>query len=101
MGDQATARTRQAILEGLRRHVCERLDASMEREKEANDFLAGAKAVVQAMQAGKIQLPRVCKAEIPRQGLHHASAGVAGDRVSGALVGSSNFTVPGLTENVD
>jgi len=44
MGDQATARTRQAILEGLRQHVCQKLDASLEGEKESNDLLAGAAA---------------------------------------------------------
>ena len=50
MGDEATARTRQAILEGLRQHVCQKLDASLESEKESNDLLAGAAAIVQAMQ---------------------------------------------------
>jgi hypothetical protein len=55
MGDEATARTRQAILEGLRQHVCQKLDASLESEKESNDLLAGAAAIVQAMQQGKIQ----------------------------------------------
>src|SRR5512140_2913606 len=37
MGDQATARTKQAILEGLRQLVCQKLDASLEAEKESND----------------------------------------------------------------
>jgi len=41
MGDQATARTRQAMLEGLRQHVCQKLDASLESEKEVNDLLGG------------------------------------------------------------
>jgi hypothetical protein len=99
MGDQATARTRQAVLEGLRRHVCEKLDASLEREKEGNDFLSGARAIVEAMKAGKIQ----CRVYAKRK--FHAKAYITHPRVevigSVALVGSSNFTVPGLTENVE
>lgn len=99
MGDQATARTRQAILEGLRRRVCEKLDASIEKEKEGNDFLLGARAIVEAMEAGKIQ----CRVYAKRK--FHAKAYITHPRVevigSVALVGSSNFTVPGLTENVE
>src|ERR1039457_1461348 len=41
MGDQATARTRQAILDGLNKNVCQKLDNSLEHEKEANDLLTG------------------------------------------------------------
>lgn len=99
MGDQVTARTRQAILEGLRRHVCDKLDASLEREKEGNDFLSGARAIVQAMKEDKIQ----CRVYAKRK--FHAKAYITHPRVevigSVALVGSSNFTVPGLTENVE
>ncbi|HRZ35329.1 MAG TPA: helicase-related protein [Candidatus Paceibacterota bacterium] len=99
MGDQATARTRQAILEGLRQQVCQKLDASLEGEKEANDLLAGAAAIVQAMREGKIQ----CRVYVRRK--FHAKAYITQPRVavigSVALVGSSNFTVPGLTQNVE
>ena len=55
MGEQATARTRQALLDGLRKRVCEKLDASLEAEKETNDMLAGTVAIVEAMRQGKIQ----------------------------------------------
>src|ERR1039457_4483222 len=55
MGGQASARTKQAILEGLRQHVCQKLDSSLENEKESNGLLAGAAAIVQAMRHGKIQ----------------------------------------------
>jgi superfamily II DNA or RNA helicase len=99
LGDQATARTRQAILECLRKHVCQKLDASLEREKESNDMLAGTAAIVEAMRQGKIQ----CRVYAKRK--FHAKAFITHPRVavigSVALVGSSNFTVPGLTENVE
>ena len=98
MGDQATARTRQAILEGLRQQVCQKLDASLEGEKEANDLLTGAAAIVEAMREGRIQ----CRVYARRK--FHAKAYITRPRVavigSVALVGSSNFTVPGLTHNV-
>ena len=99
MGDQASARTKQAILEGLRQHVCGKLDASLEAEKESNDLLAGAAAIVQAMRQGKIQ----CRVYAKRK--FHAKAYITHPRVavigSVALVGSSNFTVPGLTQNIE
>jgi len=99
MGDQASARTKQAILEGLRQHVCRKLDASLENEKESNDLLAGTAAIVQAMHQGKIQ----CRVYAKRK--FHAKAYITHPRVavigSVALVGSSNFTVPGLTQNIE
>src|SRR5438132_167040 len=52
MGDETNGRTRQAILDGLREQVCEKLNASIESEKETNDLLTGAAA--QAMREGKI-----------------------------------------------
>jgi superfamily II DNA/RNA helicase len=99
MGDQAAARTKQAILEGLRQHVCQKLDASLEGEKESNDLLAGTAAIVRAMHQGKIQ----CRVYAKRK--FHAKAYITHPRVavigSVALVGSSNFTVPGLTQNIE
>jgi phosphatidylserine/phosphatidylglycerophosphate/cardiolipin synthase-like enzyme len=99
MGDQATARTRQALLEGVRKHVCQKLDASLEAEKETNDMLAGTGAIVEALRQGKIQ----CRVYAKRK--FHAKAYITHPRLavvgSVALVGSSNFTLPGLTENIE
>lgn len=50
MGDEVTRRTKAALTEGVR----VRLDASLETEKERNDFLAGVPAVVTALGAGSI-----------------------------------------------
>ncbi len=99
MGDQATARTRQAILDGLRKHACQKLDASLEREKESNDMLAGSGAICEALRQGKIQ----CRVYAKRK--FHAKAYITHPRLavvgSVALVGSSNFTIPGLTDNIE
>ncbi|MEI7733469.1 MAG: helicase-related protein [Verrucomicrobiota bacterium] len=99
MGNEVSARTRQAILDGLKQDITARLDASIESEKEKNDFLAGVAAIVQALRDGKIE----CRAFAKRK--FHAKAYITHPRVavigSVALVGSSNFTVPGLTQNIE
>jgi hypothetical protein len=41
MGDEVSARTRQTILDALQKNISAKLDASLEDEKEKNDFLAG------------------------------------------------------------
>src|SRR5207249_9777908 len=55
LGDEMTARTRQALLEGLRERTKTILDASIEQEKEPNDFLAGVPAILDGIRAGKIE----------------------------------------------
>lgn len=71
----------------------------IEAEKEKNDFLTGVAAIVSALRDGKIE----CRAYAKRK--FHAKAYIAHPRVavigSIALVGSSNFTVPGLTQNIE
>jgi len=98
MGDEATLRTRTAFAEGLAR-VRDRLDDSLEAEKAHNDFLEGVPAVVEAVRSGKI----VCR--VYRKHKFHAKAYITHARMevigSFALIGSSNFTYPGLTENIE
>src|SRR5207247_9074372 len=98
MGDEVTRRTRAAFAEGLA-HVRDRLDASLEAEKLKNDFLTGVPAIVEAIRSGKI----ACR--VYRQAKFHAKAYITNARLevvgSFGLVGSSNFTYPGLTENID
>ena len=99
LGDEMSARTKQAILEGLRQRTKAVLDNSLESEKEKNDFLVGVPAIVEGINAGKIE----CKVYAKRK--FHAKAYITHPKVevigSVALVGSSNFTVPGLTQNVE
>ena len=99
MGNEVSARTRQAILDGLKQDITARLDASIESEKEKNDFLTGVAAIVSALRDGKIE----CRAYAKKK--FHAKAYITHPRVavigSVALVGSSNFTLPGLTQNIE
>jgi len=98
MGDEVSKRTRAAFENGLQK-IRDRLDESIENEKQKNDFLTGVPAIVEAIRSGKIQ----CK--VYRKEKFHAKAYITHAKVdvvgSSALVGSSNFTIPGLTENIE
>jgi hypothetical protein len=76
------------------------LDTSIVVERQTGDaFLTGAEAVVDGIRTGKIEI-RVFK---PKK--FHAKAYITHSKLnivpSAALVGSSNFTRPGLTQNVE
>ena len=98
MGDEVSRRTTRAFAEGLDQ-VKHRLDDSIEAEKEKNDFLKGVPAIVKAIRSGQI----LCR--VYRKDKFHAKAYIthARQEVIGSfgLAGSSNFTYPGLTENVE
>src|SRR5262249_48495501 len=98
MGDEVSLRTKGAFSRGLGK-ASERLDRSLEVEKSQNDFLLGVPTIVQGIQSGKIQ----CR--IYRKDKFHAKAYITHARLevvgSSALVGSSNFTFPGLNENIE
>jgi len=98
MGDEVSKRTQQAFLAALE-NIASALDESIENEKETNDFLKGVPAIVQALESGKIN------ARIYRERKFHAKAYITHSKFevvgSTALVGSSNFTYPGLNENIE
>lgn len=98
MGDEVTRRTHRALLDGIAR-VKLLLEDSLEREKLKNDFLTGVPAIVQALASGQIR----CRVYTRKK--FHAKAYITHSKLtvvgSSALVGSSNFTYPGLTGNVE
>lgn len=98
MGDEVSKRTKKAFDDGLVR-LTGRLDQSIESEKKKNDFLDGVAAIVEAIRSGKIQ----CR--VYRKDKFHAKAYITHARLevigSSALVGSSNFTFPGITQNIE
>lgn len=99
MGDEFTMRTRKALEDALKQRAVDKLDGSVEAEKDINPFLSGLSAVLDGLRTGKI----VCK--VYSDDKFHAKAYITHGRsaVLGAqaLVGSSNFTRPGLTQNVE
>ena len=98
MGDEVPLRTKRAFAQSLKK-ITERLDSSLENEKSQNDFLQGVSAIVEAIHSGKIQCRVFRKDKFHAKAyLTHGRAAVIG---SFGLVGSSNFTYPGLTDNVE
>jgi len=99
MGDEVTARTRKLLLANLVPKIAEKLDESIETEKNKNDFLVGVPAIEQAIRDGRIELRVYAKDKFhARAYITHAKLAVVG---SSALVGSSNFTAPGLVQNIE
>ena len=98
MGDEVSKRTKKAFEAGLE-NVTKRLDDSIEDEKTANDFLAGVPAIVEAIRSNKIECRVYRKDKFHAKCyLTHARQEVIG---SFGLVGSSNFTNPGITQNLE
>jgi superfamily II DNA or RNA helicase len=98
MGDEVSKRTRKALLAGVET-VTRLLDASIEKEKEKNDFLSGVPAIVEALRSKQIECRVYAKEKFHAKAyITHSNLSVVG---SSALVGSSNFTLPGLTDNVE
>jgi SNF2 family DNA or RNA helicase len=99
MGDQVSKTTKKALLESLVTKAKATLDQSIESEKTSNDFLEGVPAIVDAMRTGQIESRVYIKDRFHAKAyITHAKLAVIG---SSALVGSSNFTLPGLTQNVE
>lgn len=98
MGDEVTRRTKDALLAGLA-IVTSALEASIEKEKQTNDFLLGVPAIVEALRTRKIECRVYTKLKF------HAKAYLTHPQLRvippSALVGSSNFTYPGMTQNVE
>ena len=98
MGDEVSHRTKHSFIQAVAQ-VTGHLNDSIEAEKLKNDFLAGVPAIVEALRSRKIE----CR--VYRKDKFHAKAYITHARMdvigASALVGSSNFTTPGLTENIE
>jgi superfamily II DNA or RNA helicase len=99
MGAEITYRTRKAILDAVRTQALARLDESIEKDKEPNPFLHGVPAILDALRSGRIECRVYDKEKFHAKAyITHAKLEVVGAQ---ALVGSSNFTRPGLTKNIE
>jgi len=81
------------------RQAADELDGSLVGERSSDPFLTGLPAVVAAMKSGQIEI-KVYKSKKfhAKAYITHSTLDVVG---SAALVGSSNFTRPGLTQNIE
>lgn len=99
MGDETTHRTRAELLKAVKLRAEARLDDSIEADKESNPFLSGVDAIANALRTGQIECRVYSKDKFHAKAyITHAKLDVVGAQ---ALVGSSNFTRPGLTDNVE
>lgn len=99
MGSETTHRTRNALIQAVRARALEKLDASIEGTKVPNPFLRGVPAILEALRSGQIECRIFDKGKFHAKSyITHAKLEVVGSQ---ALVGSSNFTRPGLTQNIE
>lgn len=99
MGAEMAQRTRRALLEGVRNRAVKVLDGSLEADKETNPFLHGVPAIVEALRSRQIECRVYDRDKFHAKAyITHAKLEVVGAQ---ALVGSSNFTRPGLTTNIE
>ena len=113
-GDEVTERTNK-VFEQMLEELSKRIDNGIEDDREKDEFLTGVPSIVEALKSGKIE----CR--VYNHSKFHAKAYIlyynneiseavekvkaAGAEVNldtkFALVGSSNFTKPGLTQNIE
>ena len=93
-GGETSMRTERAFRKGLDSLTAE-LDQSIVDARRADPFLTGADAVVPALRDGRIA------ARVHRKTRFHAKATLTAGTALQGTIGSSNFSVPGLTTNVE
>jgi superfamily II DNA or RNA helicase len=99
MGDEVTPRTGKVLRDAVRNRVTEALDKDIEAVREPNPFLNGVPAVVEAIRSNQIQCKVYSKDKFhAKTYITHGKSAIVGAR---ALVGSSNFTKAGLSQNVE
>lgn len=108
LGNEVTKRT-QSVIEQAVQSILGRLKNSVDNEQERNEFLVGVPAIIEALGTGKIEC-RVfdrskfhAKAYITYFRDEYRSQFIQAMNIPAgyALVGSSNFTKAGLTQNTE
>jgi superfamily II DNA or RNA helicase len=94
MGDESSIKTKSAFVDAL-----QQMDDGIERNQDEDDWksLAGLNAITNAISKGFIQARVYTKAKFHAKAFHFKTDGI----VNHGIVGSSNFTHPGLTQNVE
>lgn len=108
LGSEVTKRTKE-IIDLAIKALISRLDQSIESEKEHNEFLTGIPSVLEALRNGKIECRVFDEAKFHaktyityfKDEYHQQFSQALNIPVGYALVGSSNFTKAGLTQNIE
>jgi superfamily II DNA or RNA helicase len=99
MGDEVTPRTGKVLRDAVRNRITDALDKDIEAVREPNPFLNGVPAVIEAIRSNQIQCKVYSKDKFhAKTYITHGRSAIVGAR---ALVGSSNFTKAGLSQNVE
>ena len=99
MGDEVTPRTGNVLRDAVRQRITAALDADLDVIREPNPFLIGVPAIVDAIKNNKISCRVYSKDKFHAKSfITHGKSSIVGSR---ALVGSSNFTKAGLSQNVE
>ena len=99
MGDETTRKTKKLILEALKLNAEKTIEANLEDVKDDNPFLNGVDAIIEGIKSGQIECRVYNKTKFHAKAyITHPKLEVVGSK---ALVGSSNFTKPGLLQNVE
>ena len=99
MGAETSYRTRRLLLDSVRTQMAETLDQSIEADKQDNPFLRGVPAILDGLRRGQIECRIYDRNKFhAKTYITHAKLEVIGSQ---ALVGSSNFTKPGLSQNIE
>ncbi len=99
MGSDTTERTRHLLHQAAQGRAIGELDRSIESNKDGNPFLHGVPAILEALRSGQIECRLYDRAKFHAKAyLTHGKMDIIGSQ---ALVGSSNFTEPGLTRNIE
>jgi len=99
MGDEVTPRTGKALRDAVRKRIEDALDNDLEVVREPNPFLKGVPAIVEGIRNSQIQCRVYSKDKFhAKTYITHGKSTIVGSR---ALVGSSNFTKAGLSQNVE
>ena len=108
LGNEMTARTKN-ILESVANSIVSHFSSSIDKEQEKNEFLIGVPAILDALKSKKIECHVIdsrkfhAKAYITylRDEYRNQFIGAMNVPAGYALVGSSNFTKAGLTQNIE
>lgn len=108
LGNEMTARTKD-ILESVANSIVSHFSSSIDKEQEKNEFLIGVPAILDALKSKKIECHVIdsrkfhAKAYITylRDEYRNQFIGAMNVPTGYALVGSSNFTKAGLTQNIE
>ena len=95
LGDEMTRRTRDELIRSLRQQS----EDSIEESKENDDTLTGLAAIRQSLAIGHVKTRVYTQAKFHAKG--YLMEGADSSLVDYAVIGSSNFTQPGLTQNIE